>query len=415
MKKLLSFLTFLFLPLLGFGQVAINVTDTVFNTSAGRVAGRTTAGPGATSELTSDQSLGVVGQGTGAFGFRNRITNGDCRIDQRHVGASTTAATFSSIYTADKWRYFTLTSAAGTVIQQVTDAPTGFGYSTKITIGTGASPASTDVNQLQQTVEGPEIYDFNFGTANAVTSTLSYWVKGSVTGTYGLALVNSAGNRNYIAQYTINGANTWEKKTNTITVDTTGTWLTGIGTVGCFVTFDLGSGSTFEGTANTWQTGSLRRVSTNIKLIATSSATLAVTGVQWERGSLATDFEQSSYAIELIRCQRYYQKSFSQSTAPAQNTGTNTSENVLASVATGALTNYLYITYPVTMAVAPTFTTYNPNNTNNQMRDLTQAADCSSTGTSNISDRGALIFSTGPIGQIINDRMNMHWSADTGL
>jgi hypothetical protein len=278
-------------------------------TTPSTVAATTLAVSSTSSFTTSAPSV------PGAFGFRNRIGNGSMRIDQRNVGASITASTFSNIYALDRWKTVLNTSCAGTVIQQVSDAPTGFIYSHKITIGTGASPASGNGNVIYQKVEGSELQDFAFGTANAITSTFSFWVKSSVTGTYSVSFLNSSANRSYPAQITVNSANTWEQKTVTFTGDTSGTWLNGIGTIGTYLQIDIGSGTTYEGTANTWQAGNISRISTNVKLCATTGATFQFTGVQWEVGSAATAYEQMPYQVELARCQRYFEKSETQGTA----------------------------------------------------------------------------------------------------
>lgn len=282
----------------------------------------------------------------GGFGFRNRFTNGAIRIDQRRAGASLSSATFNS-YAADKWKIITSTSSAGSSVQQVTDAPVGFNYSAKYTVGTGAAPSGADANILYQIVEAPEVADFNFGTANAVTATLSFWVKSSLTGTGTVSFHNSAVNRNYLAQYTINSANTWEQKTSTFTMDTSGTWLTAAGSIGCYVEWDLGSGASTEGTASTWQAGNLQRVSTNFKVISTTAATFQISGCQWERGTAATSFEQIPYALEFARCLRYC---WVQSVSSGNGAFAGMLQGEGSTGVQGTLT------YPVPQAVAPTIT-----------------------------------------------------------
>jgi hypothetical protein len=240
---------------------------------------------------------------TDRYGFVNRIINGDMRIDQRNAGASQ-AVTTSDAYCLDR---FVIRGATGSghTIQQVSDAPSGFNYSAKFTVGTGGSPAAGDRNYFRQIIEGYNFADLEFGTATAKTSTLSFWVKSSLTGTFGGAYQNSDSNRPYPFTYAISSANTWEYKTVTIAGDTSGTWLTTNG-IGNLVYWDLGTGTDRQGTAGAWAAADYRAASGCVQVIATSSATWQITGVQLEVGSVATPFERRPYGTELALCQRYY-------------------------------------------------------------------------------------------------------------
>ena len=163
--------------------------------------------------------------------FTNRIINGDMRIDQRNAGASASLSGLSVTYTLDRWAVRSDTEGVASV-QRSTTAPAGFSNSLLYTVTTAdTSLGSTQQYAIQQRVEGFNVADFGWGTANAQTITLSFWVRSSLTGTFGGAISNSAVNRSYPFTYTINTANTFEYKTVTITGDTSGTWLTdnGIG------------------------------------------------------------------------------------------------------------------------------------------------------------------------------------------
>ena len=237
-------------------------------------------------------------------GFRNRIINGDMRIDQRNAGASVSFSDFA--YFLDRWNLAKNTGLAGTV-QQSTVAPAGFKNSLFLTNNaTGASPAASAANRLQTRIEGNNVDDLGFGTANAQAVTLSFWVRSSVTGTYSVGITNGAFDRSYVATYVVNAANTWEQKTITVPGDTSGTWLTNNGN-GLSVSFDLGSGSDLNGTPNAWQSGNRIRTSGSVTWIATGSATFYITGVQLEAGSVATPFERRPYGTELALCMRYYE------------------------------------------------------------------------------------------------------------
>ena len=237
---------------------------------------------------------------------RNRIINGDMRIDQRNAGASTSVSAGTTFYGTDRFAGFFGASATGCTTQQSTTAPTGFINSLKFAVGTGASSSSGQSAWLGHRIEGLNVTDLGWGTANAETVTLSFYVYASATGTYSVVLQNSAGDRSYVATYTVSSANTWEQKTITVTGDTSGTWLTTNGT-GIIIRWDLGSGSSYNtATTSAWQSSDYRNVSSQVNVIGTSSATFYITGVQLEAGSVATPFEHRQYGQELALAQRYF-------------------------------------------------------------------------------------------------------------
>ena len=273
-------------------------------------------------------------------GTRNRIINGDMQIDQRNAGAAVTA-TAAGVYTVDRWAVVEDTDGTATVQQSITVFPAGLFTSLLWTVGTAdASLASTQNAAIVQRIEGFNVADFNWGGANAQTVTVSFWVRSSVTGTFPVSLRNSANNRSYVATFTISAANTWEKKTVTITGDTSGTWLTGT-SIGLILTIALAAGTSFNTTAGAWAAGNYVSTSSCTNLMATAGATFYLTGVQLELGSVATPFERRSYGQELALCQRYY--------------WTRTGVEFLATVNAG--NGYRqHITYPVEMRANPTIT-----------------------------------------------------------
>ena len=234
---------------------------------------------------------------------RNLIINGAVTISQR-LGTSNTTIGSGATYGPDRIAARTQTGS-GHTLAQTADGPAGFKYSAKVTIGTGGSPSAANKNYLYQTIEGNNVAHLGSGTSSAETVTLSFWVKSSLTGNFGAAIVSGAADHSYTFPYTISSANTWEKKTKTIALPTSGgTWATD-NSGGLMVMFDLGSGSDFEGTANQWNSAFDVRASSDVKLMATNSATWYVTGLQLEVGH-ATDFEHRSYGDELARSQRYF-------------------------------------------------------------------------------------------------------------
>jgi hypothetical protein len=253
-------------------------------------------------------------------GMVNRIINGDMRIDQRNAGA---AVTSHGSFPIDRFKM--LTTAGGAITgQQVTDAPVGFLTSIKITVTTAATP-SGGVTGLLQAIEGYNSADLGMGTSGAKTFTLSFWVKSSISGNFGISFKNASNNRFYLTTYTINTANTWEYKTITVSGDTSGTWGTDNST-GLRFDFDLGTQASSRGsTINAWHTSSyVQGPTSGADLLSTVNATWQITGVQLEKGSTATDFEYVDYSRQLQMCQRYFEKSYSQGTAPATNTSAGT-------------------------------------------------------------------------------------------
>jgi len=225
-------------------------------------------------------------------GTRNRIINGDMRIDQRNAGASA-SLTSSQTYFLDRW--FAVEDTDGTMtIQQSSTAPTGFQNSAILTTGTAdPSLGSTQLAYVGQKPEGFNVADFDWGTANAKTVTLSFWVRSSLTGTFGGAISNSAFDRSYPFTYSVSAANTWEQKSVVIAGDTSGTWPKTNG-IGMQIFWGLGVGSTYSGTAGSWAGTGYISATGATSVIGTAGATFYITGVQLEAGTVATPFDRRS-------------------------------------------------------------------------------------------------------------------------
>ena len=277
----------------------------------------------------------------GLYGFKNRIINGSMQIDQRNAGASVTPSNTGQ-YLVDRWFYNGAQSSKVTAQQNSGSVtpPAGYTNYQGIVSSSAYSVLSTDYFQLTQAIEGLNVADFAWGTASAATVTLSFWVRSSLTGTFGGSFRNSATNRSYPFSYAISSANTWEQKSVTIAGDTSGTWLTTNG-VGIYVAFSLGSGTTFSGTSGAWVAGNLISATGATSVVGTNGATFYITGVQLEKGSTATSFDYRPYGTELQLCQRYL---------PAFN-GTTIIGTGWCASATQA---YIEINHIVTPRVSPT-------------------------------------------------------------
>jgi len=332
-------------------------------------------------------------------------------IDQRNAGASVATSSGSQIFAVDRWQAvysqvskFTLQQNAASVTP-----PTGFINYLGITSSSAYTVGSGEQFNIRQAIEGLNVTDLGWGTASAATVTLSFWVRSSLTGTFGGCLMNGAANRSYPFTFTINAANTWELETITVAGDTTGTWLTTNG-VGLYVWFGLGVGSTLSATAGAWAAGYYPSATGATSVVGTNGATFYVTGVQLEKGSTATSFDYRPYGTELALCQRYFQKSYDQ--ADALGTVTSTGEVRWQAASTGG-ESAPTIMLPVVMRAAPTLTLYSPvTGASGNVRNFTTGADVAMTGANTIGSRG---WSGGTTGFLATSTLGYHYSATIEL
>ena len=239
--------------------------------------------------------------------FRNRIINGAMTIDQRNAGASVTIPVTTTTYTLDRWVAFASGASKYSVQQNAGSVtpPAGFKSYLGVTSLAATSLGAGDYYFVCQKIEGYNCADLGFGAAGASTVTVSFWVRSSLTGTFGGALNNGDSTRAYPFTYTVSSANTWEQKTVTIAGDTSGTWDTTNGK-SIIVIFGLGVGSSLSAPVGSWSAGSYRSATGATSVVGTSGATFYITGVQLEVGTAATAFERRPYGTELDLCYRYY-------------------------------------------------------------------------------------------------------------
>lgn len=298
--------------------------------------------------MTTAAKLAQIGSPGVSTGFKNRIINGAMMIDQRNAGASVTAsATATYTYTLDRWAYLAVAANKFTIQQNAGSVtpPVGFTNYLGVTSSAATSVGSGDYYLLKQGIEGFNIADLGWGTANAKTVTLSFQVYSSLTGTFGGSLQNNAQNRSYPFTYTISSANTWTTISITVAGDTSGAWLTNNGQ-GIRLHFGLGLGSTYVASAGAWAAGEFYSATGATSVVGTNGATFYITGVQLEVGTTATDFEYRPYGTELNLCYRYYFQSNQLSTYSPIGVGRAWSSN------NGNAPYYL----PVAMRSNPTIT-----------------------------------------------------------
>ena len=282
---------------------------------------------------------------------RNLIINGAMVIDQRNAGAAVTYSSGTPAYPLDRWYGQGVTSAGAFTLQQSTDVPAGFNNSLKATVTTASTPSGTQVYRLIQRIEGFNTADLNLGTANAKTLTMSFWVKSSVTGTFGGSFWGGSATAWFPFSYTINSANTWEYKTVSIgaassTPATAFNTTTGIGLQ---LTFNLGAASAKLTTPSSWIYGATEYYGPTgqTNLIETNGATFYITGVQLEVGDTATPFEHRQYGQELALCQRYAQQVVN---------GESTTQAVALGHGQSGTVAYYYYQMPVAMRNGPALT-----------------------------------------------------------
>jgi hypothetical protein len=247
-----------------------------------------------------------------SLGPRNRIINGNMAIDQRNAGASVTASTTgATTYTIDRWSYYTTQASKFTIQQNAGSVtpPTGFSKYLGFTSSSSYTVTSTDLITTLQWIEGYNVADLNFGTANAKTITLSFWAYSSLTGTFAGSVIGTNGStfRSYVFTFSISSANTWTYITVTIPGDTTTFSYNTTNGQGLALSFNLGCGSNYQTTAGSWTSSNYYSTSGAQNIVSTNGATFYITGVQLEVGSVATPYQFDIYNDQLAQCQRYYQ------------------------------------------------------------------------------------------------------------
>ncbi len=302
---------------------------------------------------------------TGGIG-KNAIINGDMEIAQR---GTSFAAIANAAYSLDRWMWLLAGTAVHTITQD-TDVPTVaqagrlFTHSLKMALTTADTAiAAGDIVGLRQRIEG-----YNWRALAQRIVTLSFWIKSPITGIHCAYIANSAADRSCVKEFTVSATNTWEKKTLTFPASpSAGTWDY-VNGVGLDLGIVLAAGSNFQGTADSYQSSSIKATANQVNGVNTGITPYFITGVQLEAGSVATEFEGRQFAQELALCQRYYAKSYNWNVDPATNTA------VGSELVPGRCTDTNTIEsgpryFPVRMRTAPTLTFYRESGTSGVMLD----------------------------------------------
>jgi hypothetical protein len=349
----------------------------------------------------------------GLTGAPNKLINPFMEIDQANEGG----VTGLSQYIIDGWPLTSVNAGALAVSnQRVTDAPPGYSNSIRTTVTTVGTPVAGTVLAFQYKLEGDDIIDTLYSTVGARTMSLAFWVKSSITGNYSVGLSNGAGTRSYAVPYTITTANTWQFVTATIPGDVGAGWTLSGNSAQMFVTFGIQLGSTYSGAANVWQAGNLPGVTGGVSnFITTSGATFQLGPCGLWVAPAPQPLLRTSIASELVRCQRYYEKSYPPGTSIG-STGFDGMSNIgiPAGLPSGTYNTQGSVGYRVTKRASPTITFFAPQSgTSGRVRDFINAADL----TPNLVTGGSNGFSWGATAAVAQAGFNFgaHWTADARL
>ena len=242
---------------------------------------------------------------TSVHGRRNLIINGAMQVAQRGDQTGVTDG-----YACDRFNVVDGSTTAVIDASQSSTSPDGFANSLKVDVTTAQSSLSSNsINYIRYKFEGQDIQQLQYGTSSAKKITLSFWVRSSTTGTYVLSMFANDSSRTNRQTYTIDSADTWERKTLTFNGDTSN-GFDDDNALSLTLHWVLAVGSGYQGgtlAENTWGTyaNNLFGEGQTVNLLSSTSNDFYITGVQLETGEQATPFEHRSKHDEYMRCLRY--------------------------------------------------------------------------------------------------------------
>jgi len=371
----------------------------------------------ALNELQTDIDTRALASSAPGYAFKNAVMNGAFEVWQR---GTSFAAPSSATYCADRWRYGKASSVAVHTVSRSTDVPTTaqagllVPYSMLVDCTTAdTSTEASDVIYMAQRVEG---YFWRNYAQRALT--LSFWVKATKTGVYCVGLINNTGDRSIALEYTVNAADTWERKTISIPASpSAGTWDYAAG-VGAQLLWVLQAGNAYHITPGAWQSAVTSGLASTNQVNACDSTAndFRLALVQLELGTAATDFAPVPFEVELARCQRYYEKTFDYDVAPATNAGVNGAHFTTTQVAGGVGNQFPHHPrFCVRKRTAPSVAVYNPSAANNFLRNYTNSTNSSTVTVANISQAGCTVTCVGDGTWALNQTVGYHWTADAEL
>lgn len=350
----------------------------------------------------------------------NTLQAGDFGLNPWQKGTIFSALTGSltNFLTADRWTVTSISiDPCVFTVSKSALAPTAVqaGFLTTASIGvtvqSAAAAAGSDVCLLSQNLEG-----YQWAQLAQQSTTLSFWVYATLTGTYSVQLINTATDTSYLAAYTISSSNTWEFKTINFTASpSAGTWNYGAGPA-LKMNFTLAAGSAQIGAPAAWGLGRAPGATGQVNVFSNTANHFNLALVKWEPGSSFTGWFPEKFTNVLAQSQRFYYKTFAQGTDPAQSVGTSGVVNWSQITAASTTQNGAYFPFPTTMYInSPTVTFYNPVSSNAQPFDITTSVDCSSVASYQISSQGMGITYTNAVGSAVGNIIGVHVTVDNTI
>lgn len=351
------------------GTSATNASNSASAASASASAAAISAGVAAAPWVVNGSNISYTTGGTSVAslnggqlaGVRNKIINGKMEIAQRRT-SFTLSANNSRDYTIDRWYFLNMGTSIVTSVTQSSDFPAGTNLQSSIRATTTTADTtihSNDLATIGQCIEGYGVRDLI-----GIPFTLSFWVRSSKTGVHCVAFSNSSSlitsDRSYIVSYSIASGNTWEFKTITVPggLVTAGTWNWADAS-GLRVDFVLAAGTNYHDSAGAWVTNSGKYATSNqVNCVDTVGNIFAITGVQLEVGAIATPFEQRPRGLELMLCQRYFEKSYPEGIAPGAIGVNGYAELIVRTTSSIMSVGSVQAKFCVPKRAIPTVTTY---------------------------------------------------------